>query len=65
MEKGQAQQEVTHEGLKGIGVPQDLIDAAKQVEMDAITLGNLLIKHTEDAVRDFLDWAKSKLPGRS
>ena len=51
-----------HDKLKSFGVPQDVIDAAKQVGMDTETLGKLLVAHTVAAVKDFLSWAKSKLP---
>jgi len=44
------------------GVPQDVVDAAKQVGMDMETLGKLVVAHTVSAVNDFLSWAKSKLP---
>jgi len=48
--------------LPTIGIPQDVIDAAKKVEMDAETLVQLCIAHSVDAARSFLFWMASKLP---
>lgn len=45
-----------------IGIPQDIIDAAKQVGMDLDTLAKLCVKHSVTAVKDFLSWLTSKLP---
>lgn len=53
---------MTLDDLAKVGVPQDVIDAAKQVEMDAAKLGQLCVDHTVQAVRDFLGWAATKLP---
>jgi hypothetical protein len=49
--------------LTSFNIPQDVVDAAKQVEMDAETLVKLCVSHSVDAARDFLAWAASKLPG--
>lgn len=51
-----------HEDLTHFGVPQDVIDAAKHVGMDAEILGKLVVTHTVAAARDFLSWLKQKLP---
>jgi hypothetical protein len=53
---------MTHDDLKKCGIPQDVIDAAKQVDMDAETLGKLVVAHTVQAAKDFLTWLKGKLP---
>ena len=52
---------MTHDDLKKC-VPQDVIDAAKQVGMDAETLAKLVVTHTVEAARSWLSWLKSKLP---
>ncbi len=52
---------MTHDDLKSC-VPPDVIDAAKQVGMDAETLAKLVITHTIAAARSWLDWLKAKLP---
>jgi hypothetical protein len=49
--------------LASLNIPQDVIDAAEQVKMDAETLVKLCVQHSVDAARDFLSWAASKLPG--
>ncbi len=53
---------MTHDDLKKLAIPQDVIDAAKAVGMDAETLGKLVVAHTVQAAKDFLAWIKSKLP---
>jgi hypothetical protein len=53
---------MNHNDLKQFGVPQDVIDAAKQVGMDAEALGKLVVLHSVEAARDFLSWLQRKLP---
>ena len=49
--------------LQALGIPQDVIDQAKQVGMDLQTLAQLCVAHTVNAARDFLSWVQGKLPG--
>lgn len=51
-----------HSDLRKFNVPEDVIDAAKTVGMDAEKLGQLVVQHSVEAVRDFLDWLKGKVP---
>ncbi len=48
--------------LTAFAIPQDVIDAATVVGMDAETLVKLCVSHTIDAARDFLSWMSDKLP---
>ncbi len=52
------------QSLTSFGIPQDVIDAADQLGLDAQTLVQLCIQHTVDAARAWLNALAGKLPGK-
>lgn len=48
--------------LKKLHVPQDLLDAAKELEVDAEKLVQLLVEHAKQTGQSWIDWLKAKLP---
>lgn len=50
--------------LHHLGIPQDVIDAAEQVGLDAVSLVKLCIAHSVQAARDFLTGLAGKLPAK-
>jgi hypothetical protein len=57
-----AQMKAGNVPLTAFNIPQDVVDAAAKVEMDAETLVKLCVQHSVDAVRDMLSWFQTKLP---
>jgi hypothetical protein len=51
--------------LTAFNIPQDVVDAAQKVEIDAETLVKLCVSHSVDAARDWLNWLAGKLPSNS
>lgn len=49
--------------LVSMGIPEDVIAAAEQVDMDLQALARLCVAHSVQAARDFLSWLQGKLPG--
>lgn len=48
--------------LAALNIPQDIVDQAQKVGMEAEELVKLCIKHTTDAARDWLNYLVGKLP---
>ena len=48
--------------LTSLGIPQDIVDQAQKVGMDAEVLVKLCVDHTIEAARDWLNWLAGKLP---
>lgn len=53
---------MNHDDCKRCGIPQDIIDQAKKVGVDAETLVQMCVCHTVEAARSWLTWIASKLP---
>lgn len=48
--------------LTSFGIPQDIIDMAQQLKLDATTLLKLCVSHSVEAARDWLQALTDKLP---
>jgi hypothetical protein len=59
--KGSDMQLMNSTPLTSLGIPQDILDQAHKVGMDAEELVKLCVAHTTDAARSWLRWLEKKL----